>query len=644
MKISGLHIRNISGIRLASVILTAIFLTLVLASAPALAAEDMKVLWSNNYGGNGTDAFQCIQQTTDGGYIMAGYTYSSGKGGRDIYIEKTDVNGKEQWKATFGDTGDDSANWIEQTSDGGYVVAGYTKEKYEDKSNIWVLKLTKDGKLDWDEEFGGNYSDEALMVKPTRDNGGYIVVGYTDSYGSGNRDAYAAFVSKDGSLVWEKTFGGTGSDGFNAVIQDEDRALLFLGYTDSSGAGNRDVYLIKANVSGQMIWQRTLGGSGADSGSALIQAENDDYVLVGYKYISSTGVTDILLNRMTKDGELLWEKTYGVSAQNTGVAVQETSDKRLLVLGNTSSYGLATNGAYLLKTDSAGNKIQDKTFGSLGPDQATWGCPTNYNGYIITGVKNMSSPYGNNGFVIKLSFQDSNWEEETLPGTTTSTGEIDWPDMSEYKGGVVSGKANGWGRVEFLDRTVYEGNWANNMFNGQGKLTFPDGNKYIGNFRDNMFYGQGTYTWPTGEEYVGQFLYNKRHGNGVLTWNSKVKYIGEFVKDEAEGYGTLLWSNGEQYTGMFSGGEPSGLGTYTFANGDYYVGNMSGLTFEGVGTYYWATGARYVGEWEGDMLNGQGTYYWPNGASQWGYWENDRYVGLYPEEAQSGDDEEEEDD
>lgn len=628
---NGFTIKQNLKLRLVGILIITFF-ALLMSSAPVQAADDIKILWSNNYGGNGSDSFQCVQQTSDGGYVMAGYTYSFGKGERDVYVVKVDINGKEQWKATYGETGDDSANWIEQTSDGGYVVAGYTRDKYEDKSNVWILKLTKDGKLDWDEEFGGKYSDEAMMVKPTRDNGGYIVAGYTESYGSGGRDAYVAFVSKDGSLVWEKTYGGTGNDGFNAVIQDEDRALLLLGYTDSSGAGNRDVFLVKANVSGQMIWKKTLGGSGADSGSALIQAENDDYVMVGYKFISSSGETDILLNRMTKDGELLWEKTYGVSAQNTGVAVHETSDKRLIVLGNTSSYGLSTNGAYLLKTDSAGNKIQEKTFGSIGPDQAAWGCPANYGGYIIAGMKNMSSPYGNNGFVIKLSFLDSNWKEEKLPDTNGKSGEIDWPDTSEYKGGVINGKANGWGRIEFPDGTVYEGYWSNNMFNGQGKLTFRDGNKYTGNFRDNMFYGQGTYTWPTGEEYVGQFLYNKRHGNGVFTWNSYVKYTGEFVKDEAEGYGTLVWSNGEQYTGQFSDGAPNGLGTYTFANGDYYVGNMSGLTFEGLGTYYWATGARYVGEWEGDMLNGQGTYYWPNGVSQWGYWEDDRYIGLYPEE------------
>lgn len=631
MKLIQLKPQYRKSMKLTGIVMLIAFFALALLPTP-LPAQDMKALWSNNYGGNGVDAFQCVQQTTDGGYIMAGYTYSFGKGERDIYVVKTDINGKEQWNATFGNTGDDSANWIEQTSDGGYILAGYTRKKYEDKSDIWVLKLHKDGKLDWDKKFGGNNSDEAMMIKPTRDNGGYIVVGFTESYGAGGRDGYAAFLSKDGSLVWEKPFGGTGSDGFNAVIQDKDRALLLLGYTDSSGAGSRDAYLVKANISGQLIWKKTLGGSGADSGTALIQAENDDYVIVGYKYISSSGGTDILLSRMTKDGSILWEKNYGISAQNTGVAVHETSDKRLIVLGNTTSYGLATNGAYLLKTDSAGNKLQEKTLGSTGPDQASWGCPTKYSGYIIAGMKNMGSPYGNNGFVIKMSFLDSNWEDEKLPGSTTQSSEIKWPDMSEYKGGVIDGKANGWGRIEFLDGTVYEGNWSNNMFNGEGKLTFPDGNKYVGNFRDNMFYGQGTYTWPGGEEYTGQFLYNKRHGNGVFTWNSYVKYTGEFVKNEAEGYGILSWSNGEQYTGQFSGGEPNGLGTYTFVNGDYYVGNMSGLTFSGLGTYYWATGARYVGEWENDMLSGQGTYYWPNGVSQWGYWENDRYVGLYPED------------
>lgn len=632
MKLIQLKTQYRNGTKLTGIVMLIAFFALALLPTP-LRAEDMKALWSNNYGGNGVDAFQCLQETTDGGYIMVGYTYSFGKGERDIYVVKTDINGNEQWKNTYGGSGDDSANWIEQTSDGGYIVAGYTKKKYEDKSDIWVIKLHKDGRKDWEQKFGGNNSEEAMMIKPTRDNGGYIVAGYTESYGGGGRDAYAAFLSKDGNLIWEKSFGKAGNEGFNAVIQDKDRALLLLGYTDSSGAGSRDVYLVKTSINGQLIWEKTLGGSGADSGTALIQAENDDYVITGFKYIASSNTTNVLLSRIKKDGTIIWEKSYGISAQNTGTAVHETSDKRLIVLGNTTSYGLSTNGAYLLKTDSAGNKLEEKTLGNLGPDQTNWGCPTQYGGYIIAGTKNMGSPYGNNGFVTKLSFLDSNWGDEKLPDAgATQTSKIKWPDMSEYKGGVVEGKANGWGRVEFLDGTVYEGNWANNMFNGQGKLTFPDGDKYVGNFRDNMFYGQGTYTWPTKEEYVGQFLYNKRHGEGVFTWNSYVKYSGEFVKNDAEGYGTLSWSNGEQYTGQFSGGEPNGLGTYTFANRDYYVGNMSGMTFSGLGTYYWATGAKYVGEWENDMLNGQGTYYWPNGTSQWGYWKDDRYIGLYPED------------
>jgi hypothetical protein len=624
--------RQHSSMRLTSIMMLMAFTVLALMPTPLLAAGEISSQWSKDYGGNGAEAFQCVQQTTDGGFIMAGYTYSMGAGGRDVYIVKSDLNGTEKWKTTFGNAGDDSANWIEQTSDGGYIVAGYTRKKYEDKSDIWVIKLDKEGKKSWDSKLGGANSDEAMMVKPTRDGGGYIITGFTESYGAGGRDAYSAYLNNDGILVWEKTFGGTGNDGFNAVIQDKDHAFLMVGYTDSSGAGSRDAFIVKTNVSGQLIWKQTLGGTGADSGAAIIQTENEDYVIVGYKYESSSGGTDILLSRLNKDGKQLWEKTYGISSQNTGVAVHETTDKRLIVLGNTSSYGLSTNGAYLIKTDSAGNKLQEKTLGSAGPDQANWGCPTNYSGYIIAGMKNMGSPGGNNAYLLKLSFLDSNWADEKLPDTNVQSGAIDWPDTSEYKGGVINGKANGWGRIEFPDGTVYEGAWQNNLFNGQGKLTFPDGNVYTGGFRDNMFYGQGKYTWPTGEEYVGQFRYNKRQGDGVFTWSSYVKYTGEFVKDAAEGYGTLSWSNGEQYTGQFSGGEPNGLGTYTFANGDRYVGNMAGLTFSGLGTYYWVSGARYVGEWADDMLTGQGTYYWPNGASQWGYWKEDRYIGLYPDE------------
>ncbi|MEA1962043.1 MAG: hypothetical protein U9N81_12385 [Bacillota bacterium] len=615
--------------RLTAFVLALFFLSIWVL--PASAGESLDILWSKDYGGNGAESIQCVHQTADGGYIFAGYTYSYGEGQRDMFLVKTDLQGEMEWKKTYGGSGDDSANWVEQTKDGGYILAGYTKEKYEDERNIYVVKVDANGKEKWDRELGGKKFEEASCVRQTKD-GSFIVSGYTDSFGAGGRDAYLANLNEDGVLVWQKTYGGTGSDGVSRVIQTKDRGYLLTGYSDSYGAGGRDVFVVKTDAHGSLVWKQTFGGTGTDSGNTLIQTSKDDYLVLGYQYTQSTGGTDIYLVRIDEQGSKIWDKTYGLNTDNNGLSVQEMSDGKFIVLGNTYAYGLSTSGTYLIKTDASGNVLQDKTFGNIGPDTTFWGEFTTYNGYIIGGMKNVGSPGGNNAFLMKLSFHDSDWEAGETKDDAVLKGTIKWPDTSEFHGQIVNNKANGYGRIEFPDGTIYEGNWDNNLFNGQGRLEYQDGNVYEGEFRFNMFHGHGTYTWPTGEEYVGDFRYNKRNGDGVFTWSNDVKYIGEFVNDEAQGYGTIIWPYGEQYTGQMSGGDANGLGIYTFPNGERYEGEFSSLAFSGLGTYYWATGARYVGQWEDDMMTGQGTYFWTNGTSQWGYWQDDRYVGLYPEE------------
>lgn len=598
-----------------------------LLPVPLVAAESMDILWSQDYGGNGNQAFNCVQPTKDGGYIMAGYSYQ-GSGERDIFLVKTDAKGLEVWKKYYGETGDYSANWVEQTSDGGYIVAGYTCSRYQRHSNTYAMKVDAKGTKEWDRSIGGYYDEEAAVVKSTRE-GGYVLAGYTQSFGAGERDGYMVYLKSDGSLLWEKTYGGSWADGFNHLIQDANGSLLAVGYTQSYGDEESDIFLVKTDLNGKLSWRRNIGGSGWDSANAIIQTSAGDYGLIGYKSFPANNESDILLVRIDQQGYPLWQKSYGL-ANSSGVAIHETAQKGLIILGHISAEGTKA-GACLLSTDASGSKIKEHFFGSHGPEQAHWGFPLNGGEYVMAGIKHVDQAQGSNGIFMRVSMESPG--PAVIQDSSTAVSSIYWPDTSQYRGMVSNGKANGRGRMVLADGTVYEGEWRDNMFHGQGKMIFPDGNIYSGGFRDNMFYGWGTYTWPSGEKYSGGFRYNKRNGEGTFTWANNVQYIGEFVNDQAEGYGSITWPNGEGYTGQMQGGNPNGMGSYTFPWGEKYVGEFSGLTFSGLGTYYWANGARYVGQWQNDMMNGQGTYFWSNGVSQWGFWQDDRYIGIYPQQA-----------
>jgi type II secretory pathway pseudopilin PulG len=205
--------------------------------------------WQKTYGGSGYDSASSIQQTKDGGYIFAGWTESSGAGGKDVYIIKLDKNGNKVWEKTYGGSGDDSASSIQQTSDGGYIVAGWTRSFGAGGSDIYIIKLDGNGNSVWERTYGGIKDDEAYSIQQTTD-GGYIFAGWTESLGAGGRDVYIIKLDENGNKIWEKTFGGSDWDTAYSIQQTTDGGYIVAGRTDSFGEGYWDVYIIKLDKFG----------------------------------------------------------------------------------------------------------------------------------------------------------------------------------------------------------------------------------------------------------------------------------------------------------------------------------------------------------------------------------------------------------
>src|SRR3990172_2495921 len=202
--------------------------------------------FQKTFGGTSYDWGFSVQQTTDGGYIITGTTPSFGAGGQDVYLIKTDAGGNSLWTKTFGGITYDVGNSVRQTTDGGYIIAGTTYSFGVGNYDVYLIKTDANGNTLWTKTFGGTSSDEGYSAQQTTD-GGYVIAGLTDSFGAGLYDVYLIKTNGSGDTLWTKTFGGIGIDYGLSAQQTTDGGYVIAGVTQSFGAGIDDVYLIKTD-------------------------------------------------------------------------------------------------------------------------------------------------------------------------------------------------------------------------------------------------------------------------------------------------------------------------------------------------------------------------------------------------------------
>ena len=243
-------------------------------------------LWTKTFGsGVGTS----VQQTTDGGYIITGYHLASTNGGSDVHLIKTDENGIEQWNQTFGGTGDERVYSVQQATDGGYIITGYTESFGNGEADVWLIKTDESGNQQWSQTYGGNYKDEGYSVEQTTD-GGYIIAGKIRQQGSSNYDVYLIKTDGNGVEQWSQTYGGAGfSDAGRSVQQTTDGGYTIAGDTYSFGNGSSDVYLIKTDGNGVEQWSQTYGGIDYELGYSVQQTTDGGYIITGSTYSFGNG-------------------------------------------------------------------------------------------------------------------------------------------------------------------------------------------------------------------------------------------------------------------------------------------------------------------------------------------------------------------
>jgi uncharacterized protein YuzE len=262
-----------------------------------------QVRFARTYGGTNNDGAYSVRQTSDGGYIVAGRTSSFGAGAWDFFLVKTDANGNVQWAKTYGQTNWDRAHFVQQTPDGGYIVGGRISPVTAAIDDVLLIKTDANGNIIWAKTYGGSNDEDVFSFQQTSD-GGYIVAGHTNSFGAGNFDIFLIKTDANGNLQWAKTYGGTGDDLAYSVQQTSDGGYIMAGRTGSFGAGGGDIILIKTDANGNIIWAKTYGGTSGDEAYSVQQTSDGGYIMAGRTGSFGAGGGDIILIKTDANGNI----------------------------------------------------------------------------------------------------------------------------------------------------------------------------------------------------------------------------------------------------------------------------------------------------------------------------------------------------
>jgi hypothetical protein len=338
------------------------------------------------FGGALYDIANSIEKTKDGGYIIGGATKSFGAGGTDFLLVKTDAYGNITWNKTYGGSTEDFGYFAQQTSDGGYIIAGYTNSFGAGKFDYFLVKTDAIGNILWNKTYGGT-DDELLSICKQTSDGGYIMGGYsTGGFGAGQYDAYVVKTDGNGNVIWSKTYGGYSGEILNTIQQTSDGGYILGGYTTTFGAGSFDFYFIKIDGSGNVLWSKTYGGTGDDRIYTLLQTADGGYILAGITNSFGAGADEFLVVKTDGSGNFSWSKTYGSAGYEAARSIQTTSDGGYIISGYSTGFGAGSFDAYLIKTDGSGNPSWSKTYGGGGNDYGFSVKQTGDGGYIIAGT------------------------------------------------------------------------------------------------------------------------------------------------------------------------------------------------------------------------------------------------------------------
>ncbi len=398
-------------------------------------------VWARTYGGTNIDVAYSVCETSDNGYIATGYTSSFGAGLQDAYLVKTNSNGDTLWTRTFGGASMDGAHFVREAFDHGYVLAGYTETYGGGGKNVYLIKTDSVGIAEWTRTYVTPLMDVAYAFCETPDSG-YIFVGYKNGpSGWVKGDLWILRTDATLDTLWTREYGGPGEDYGITIKQTLDNNYIIAGVTSSFGANGKNVWIVKIDSNGDTLWTKVYGGNLEDVGYGICATSDTGYIVAGY--IDGTGqwtAGDVWLLKTNSLGDTLWTKVYGSGGEDYGFDVYQTVDGGYVLAGRYA------NDIWLLRTDAAGDTIWTERYGGTGTEAALALDMTSDGGYIIGGYTT-SFGHGLNDFWLIRTEPDvgirentyANVKKNTLP-TTIMSGQLILPERNEYRIYDITGR------------------------------------------------------------------------------------------------------------------------------------------------------------------------------------------------------------
>ena len=315
-----------------------------------------EVLWSQSYGGSQTDEAYHFEQTSDGGYIISGSTRSYGFGGSDIWLIKSGADGLIEWNTYLGTENDEQGGQVLQTIDGGYIIIGNHINNQNQDSDIWLIKTNSQGDSLWTKTYGGagnELGSDIIFLE----NGGYILVGSTTSYGNGDADIFLIKTDELGNQEWIRNYGIGSDDIGQAIIQSRDSGYVIQFLVEGYGNGNTAVGLMRIDFEGNVLWTKAFGGTMNTKSKMFSKVNSNEYISVCSQLDYSTNSSNTWLIKVDDNGEVIWEKIFGKNAKDDGFAVAPTLDNGFVITGRSNSSvnsDINLFDLWILKTDPNG--------------------------------------------------------------------------------------------------------------------------------------------------------------------------------------------------------------------------------------------------------------------------------------------------
>jgi len=375
----------------------AIAALVVLAAAQALAGAP-DITWMRTYGGDNHDLITAVNVTGDG-FVIAGKTTSFGGGNADFYILKTDADGDSLWMTVWGTSRQEHARDVITCTGGGYAVVGNERLIQNSYPQIVFHRLDSAGNIVNTNNYGHIGKDESWSIVETFD-GGFAIAGITDVSNSGQTDVYLVRTNASGDTLWTRNWGGDDDDEGHCVEQTPDGGFVVAGSAMSFGGSDADVYLLRIDAFGDTLWTRTYGGSSGDRGRCVRLTSDGGFLVAGDTDSYGAGQSDMYLVKTDADGDTLWTRTYGLSHDEYCNSVVEVNNGYTLV-GHTESFS-AFKDLYIVRTNLLGDTLWTKV---IGGELQDWGYDieaTADGGYIVAGYTNSYGESDNDGWLIKL--------------------------------------------------------------------------------------------------------------------------------------------------------------------------------------------------------------------------------------------------